>query len=63
MLNQSGVQDRDAKVHNSVQLCMRVDLIYDSSCGEQEPFRTAGAQALVCNGWQASAWDIITHED
>jgi len=28
----------------------------------QELFRSGSAQALICNGWQPSAWDIITHE-
>ncbi len=40
----------------NVQLCKVYSRI-------QERFRTGGAQALICNGWQPSAWDIIAHEE
>ena len=40
-----------------------LDEAFDCCCMHQERFRAGGAQALVCNGWQSSVWDLITHEE
>ena len=31
---------------------------FDCCCVDQERARSGGAQALVCNDWQPSAWDL-----
>ncbi len=36
---------------------------FDCCCTDQEHCRRGGAQALVCNDWQPSAWDLITHAE
>jgi len=50
----------NAAMYSNANVWMKT---FDYCCRDQERFRTGGAQALVCNDWQPSAWDLITHEE